>query len=409
MDTRNRSARVTGHLTLKERKSGPVWYAKTRVPGRLPEQTERRLAPAHLGGGKPPAGHLTRRQADDRLADLLADERRNVGQGAYDHVAATFADAAAGYLHYLEHVRGREGSTLRDYRGSVDAYLNPRWGDLPVTAIAPADVERLRDELLAAGELSARTVVRHLTVAHGVFKYAMRRHGLARNPASADLVDRPSVTYSGEFVTLEPEQLAALVRAAETEQDAVLYLTAAQTGLRQGELRALRWSDVDFAGDRIHVRRSARSGAAGTIKVPKSRKVRSVPMTPQVATALARLGTRELFAGDDELVFPNAVGAVENDALIRRRYRRALKAAGLPAVRFHDLRHAFGSTAVKAFPLSDVQAMLGHAHVATTMRYVHHRPGADDAARLAAAFAGEAVLSPEKSPETGETDATERN
>ena len=91
------------------------------------------------------------------------------------------------------------------------------------------------------------------------------------------------------------------------------------------------------------------------------------------------------------LVFGNAVGEVENDALIRRRYRRALKAAGLPRVRFHDLRHAFGSTAVKAFPLSDVQAMLGHAHVTTTMRYVHHRPGAGDAQRLAAAFGGEAV------------------
>ena len=64
----------------------------------------------------------------------------------------------------------------------------------------------------------------------------MRRHGLARNPASAELVDRPSVGYTGEFDTLDPEQLAALVRAAETEQDAVLYLTAAQTGLRQGEL-----------------------------------------------------------------------------------------------------------------------------------------------------------------------------
>jgi integrase len=68
---------------------------------------------------------------------------------------------------------------------------------------------------------------------------------------------------------------------------------------------------------------------------------------------------------------------------MRRRYFRALRAAKLPPVRFHDLRHVFGSTAVKAFPLSDVQAKLGHAHITTTMRYVHHRPGADDARRLA--------------------------
>ena len=391
MNTRKPNpGRVTGHLKLIQRREGPVWYARTRVPGRTPEDTLRRLAPAHLAGGKPPAGHLTRRQAKDAIEDLLAEERRKVGHGAYDHVDATFAEAAAGFLHHIEHVRGRERATLHDYRSSIDTYLEPRWGDLPVSAITPNDVERLRDELMGQ-ELSARTVVRHLTVAHGVFKHAMRKHGLTRNPASADLVDRPTVRYSGDFDTLDPEQLAALMRAADTPQDAALYLTAAQAGLRQGELRALRWRDIDFAADRIHVRRSAATGARADVKTPKSGRVRSVPMVPAVATALATLGQREHFTGDDDLVFGNAVGEIENDALIRRRYRCALKAAGLPPVRFHDLRHVFGSTAVKAFPLSDVQAMLGHAHVTTTMRYVHHRPGKDDAQRLAQAFEGDAV------------------
>lgn len=303
-------------------------------------------------------------------------------------------------MHHVEHVRGREQATIRDYRGSIDTYLNPRWGEMPVDAITPDDVERLRDALAEQG-LSPRTVVRHITVAHGVFKFAVRRHALQVNPASAELVDRPAVRYSGGFVTLDSEQLSALVRAAETPQDAAMFLTAAQTGLRQGELRALRWGDVDFAADRIHVRRSATVGSNAAIKTPKSGRVRSVPLVPQVAATLARLGQREHFTRDQDLVFPNEVGEVQNDHLLRRRYYRALKAAGLPRVRFHDLRHAFGSTAVKAFPLSDVQAMLGHAHVTTTMRYIHHRPGADDAAKLAAAF--ERGLSREMS-RTGDTD-----
>ena len=382
--------RVTGHLKLVDRREGPVWYVKTRVPGRRPEQTTRRLGPAHLAGGKPPAGRLTRRHAQDALDAILVEERRKVGQRAYDHLPATFADAAAGFLHHIEHVRGRERSTLHDYRSSVDTYLKPRWKDAPVDAITPADVEELRDELMKSG-LSPRTVVRHLTVAHGVFKHAMRKHGLHRNPASADLVDRPNVNYSGEFRALDPEQLAALIRHAASEQDATLYLAAAHSGLRQGELRALRWRDVDFASDRIHVAHSARIGSGNGIKAPKSGRVRSVPMVPQLATALARLSQRDHFTGDDDLVFGNVVGEVEHDNLLRRRYYRALKAAKLPRVRFHDLRHVFGSTAVKAFPLSDVQAMLGHAHITTTMRYVHHRPGKDDAQRLAAAFGGESV------------------
>lgn len=389
--------RVTGHLKLIERRNGAVWFAKTRVPGRVPVQTTRRLGPAHLAGGKPRTGHLTRRQAEDALADLLADERRKVGERAYDHRpdGATFADAAAGFLRHIENVKGREFSTIRDYRYSIEGQLSPRWGTRPLGSIKPAELAAMRDELLAAG-LAPRTVVRHLTVAHGVFKHAVREHGLTRNPASAELVDRPTVRYSGEFETLDSIELAALVRAAADPQDAALILTAAMSGLRQGELLALRWRDVDFAGQRIHVRR-AWSQAAKVEKTPKSGKVRSVPLVGELIAPLDGLSRREHFTGEDDLVFCSAVGEHLDAWGLRRRYAAALKAAGLRSVRFHDLRHCFGSVAVRAFPLSDVQAMLGHAHVTTTMRYVHHRPGADDAARLSSAFRGDDV-SPLVSP-----------
>jgi integrase len=102
-----------------------------------------------------------------------------------------------------------------------------------------------------------------------VFKHAVREHGLTRNPASAELVDRPTVRYTGEFVTFDAHELAALARQAHDDQHAALYLTAAMTGLRQGELLALRWRDIDFAGQRVHVRRSW-SQAARTEKAPKS-------------------------------------------------------------------------------------------------------------------------------------------
>lgn len=364
--------RVTGRLRLLQRREGPVWYVKTRVPGRKPEDT-------------------MRRQAEDALADLLAAQRRKVGERAYDHQpdGATFSDAAAGFLRHVELVKGREASTLADYRHSIAGRLEPRWEKLPVATVTPQDVARMRDELLEAG-LSPRTVVRHLTIAHGVFKHAVREHGLVRNPASAELVDRPTVRYSGEFDTFDAEELAALCRAAENAQDAVLYLTAAMTGLRQGELLALRWRDIDFAGQRVHVRRSW-SHIAGKEKAPKSGKVRSVPLVPDLIGPLDRLSRREHFTADEDLVFVNVVGEHLEQHTLRRRYYAALDRAGLRRIRFHDLRHCFGTVAVRAFPLSDVQAMLGHAHITTTMRYVHHRPGADDADRLSRAFAGEAV------------------
>ncbi len=92
----------------------------------------------------------------------------------------------------------------------------------------------------------------------------------------------------------------ALVRAAESEQDGALFLTAAFTGLRLGELIALRWRDVDFAGSLVRVRAS---WSVGALTTPKSGKVRSVPLAPEVAQALAKLSQRELFTGEDDLVF----------------------------------------------------------------------------------------------------------
>ena len=86
---------------------------------------------------------------------------------------------------------------------------------------------------------------------------------------------------------LAPEEVWALVRAAASDLDGAIFLTAAFTGLRMGELLALRWRDVDFAGSVIRVRSS---WAGGQLTTPKSGKVRSVPMAPDVASALARLG-----------------------------------------------------------------------------------------------------------------------
>ncbi len=101
----------------------------------------------------------------------------------------------------------------------------------------------------------------------------------------------PAIAVSDDLEAFSPEEVWALVRAAGSEQDAALFLTAAFTGLRMGELLALQWRDVDFAGEAIRVRRSYNThGGLGT---PKSGRVRSVPMVADVATALARLENRD--------------------------------------------------------------------------------------------------------------------
>lgn len=200
---------------------------------------------------------------------------------------------------------------------------------------------------------------------------------------------RQPQTRSGDFDVLSPAEVSALARAAESEHDAALFTVAAFTGLRLGELRALRWRDIDFASRIVHVRQNF---VAGEFTTPKGKRVRSVPLIDQAAVALDSLSRRERFWGDDDLVFPSVTGDPFDDSRLRRRFAVALSRAGLRRLPFHDLRHSFGTLAVQAFPLSDVQSYMGHTDVQTTMMiYVHHVPKVDAAERLSALVAAESA------------------
>ena len=159
----------------------------------------------------------------------------------------------------------------------------------------------------------------------------------------------------------------------------MIFTVAAFSGLRLGELRALRWEDIDFANRIVHVRHSFTYGNEGT---PKSGKVRSVPLIDQAAKALDGLSRREHFTGSDDLVFINTTGGVLDDSALRRRYYDALERAGLKRMTFHSLRHVFGTIAVQAFPLTDVKTYISHADIATTMIYVQHVNQHDAAEQL---------------------------
>jgi integrase len=131
----------------------------------------------------------------------------------------------------------------------------------------------------------------------------MKVYGLLSNPMA--LVERPRVRQSSEIDVLSATEVRALVRATPSELYATLFLTAAFTGLRMGELLALRWVEVDFAAETIRVVKSFTLGGESS---PKSGRGRSVPMVSDVASALARLGHREHFTGDQDLVFAGVVG-----------------------------------------------------------------------------------------------------
>ena len=165
---------------------------------------------------------------------------------------------------------------------------------------------------------------------------------------------------------------------------------AAYAGLRRGELVALRWRDVDFAGRKLIVRR-ALSGET-EVRSTKSRRAREVPLPDQAAAALQRLRLRGEFMGPDDYVFANRFGRRLDPSALRRRYECARDAAGLEPLRFHDLRHTYGSLLVAGgIDLPSVKAAMGHARITTTERYLHARPASELAERFTHALAASSV------------------
>jgi len=379
--------RVSGHVKLVKRAKGQQFYAKYRGAD---GQSTVRLGPAWTRAGRPPAGHLSRKAAQEKLDAILVDERRKVGRPRTADLLSsgggvTFADAATEYLRFVGEVRRIDAGTVADYKGVIDGYLLEEFAETPLEFVTADAIDEYKERLIAEGKLSSRTIVRHLTVLHGIFKRAKRKYGLALNPAGADLVERPRVSYTGEFDTFDRDEIERLVAAAKCERDATLYRAAAFTGLRTGELMGLRWGCVDLLGGLLHVRRSW-DFKHKVSKVPKGKRVRSVPLMPEMIDAFAKLKGRDHFTEDGDLVFCSEVGEHLNYWKHLERYKDALAAAGLREVRFHDLRHAFGSAAITMLDPYAVQSYMGHQHYSTTQRYLHHKPRREDAARLSEAF-----------------------
>jgi integrase len=431
------SGSISGHVRLREGTRGATWYAKYRGPVRLPDgrlaikQIETKIGAAWSGTGRTPAGMYTRRAAQAWLDAKLTDLRRGIGIAVVGD-SATFADAAAEWYRHGCHERAWKPSTRRDYRSVLGAHFGvdldaetgavvekrAPFGDMRLEDITTETIERWRanamtpyidDKGVQRVKLRRRTAIKAVAMLHGIFVRARKPpFNHSSNPA-AD-VEPLRVRYdAGRFEFYSVEEVMALVRAAADEpdakkrpaaqQDAAIYLTAALTGLRLGEVLALRIRDVDFDADTIRVLQSV--DPIDGVGTTKSGHGRSVPMVPQVATALARLLQRDQFTGPDDLVFPNEVGRWLDGSALRRRYKAAQTAAGLRPLRFHDLRHTFG-THGRASAESDreLQEWMGHADARTTARYTHYRPRKDAARRLSLAFEPEnaAALEPQDPP-----------
>lgn len=370
----------TGTLYVQARANGREhWYGRWYLGQR---RVNRCLGPKlRRGTGE----GLSRTQAEAELRRRIVRERPPE-PGA----SVSFASTTELMLRELESL-GRKATTLDNYRAILRAHLLPRFGELIVSRVRKSDVEGFMTSLAAAGK-AERTRLGILKLLSQVFTFAERQGWCEQNPCRS--VRRPRVRECSEIRFLSQPDLEALIAAVDVSEDPLgstdraIFLTAAMTGMRQGELLALRWRDVDWGAERIRVRRTYSRGHWST---PKSRSgERSVPLSSRVAKELRAHQLRSRFADEDDLVFANPLsGEVLPHSPLVQRFKKALKAAGVRKVRFHDLRHTFGTRiAATGVPMRVLQQWMGHRDFRTTLIYADYEPGHEESDLVDAAFSG---------------------
>ena len=326
----------------------------------------------------------TRAEVAEKLIRAMAD--RNGGL-VFDAGTLTIGDYLKRWLG--DSVRDSvKQLTFEKYEYVVRRHLTPALGRVKLKALTPAHVQGLYRSKLDSG-LSPRTVRLIHTTLNKALKQAMR-WGLVPRSVT-ELVQAPRWVKK-EVRALSPEEVRKLLEAAHGERLECLFLLAVTTGLREGELLGLRWRDVNLKDEVLSVRQQlsrTRSGLSFTS--PKRGKSRSVRLT---ATAVAALKAHRAAQNEErlkagclwqhlELVFTSTVGTpVDVGNLTYRSFRPLLERAGLPRIRFHDLRHTFATLLLsKGTHPKVVQEMLGHATISQTMdTYSHVLPDMQEGA-----------------------------
>ena len=289
-------------------------------------------------------------------------------------------------------VRTRSGdlykpSVVRSYDAALRLRLLPSLGGLKLGDVQRRDIQRLADDLLAAGR-DPSTIRNALMPLRVIYRRAVEDGEVTINPCAGI---RLPATRGRRDRIVSPEVAVKLLRALPT-QDRPLWALALYAGLRRGEIMALRWEDVDLAAGVIRVERSW-DAQGGVFVEPKSRSgLRRVP----VAAVLRGILLEKKLATAGPLVVGRGNGHRPfNDTTAAQRARKAWRDAGLDSITLHEARHTFASLMIAAGVNAKALATyMGHASVTITYdRYGHLMPGnEDEAAALLDAYLERATI-----------------
>ncbi len=317
----------------------------------------------------------TRQEAARKLAEAIRDRDKGL-------LVVTERQTVEHYFaNWLVTMRGQiRPRTWTRYEQYVRLHIFPTLGSIVLSKLTAQHLQTLYADKLKEG--LSQTTVHHLhMLIHKALHAALRLELVQRNVS--ELVDPPSMAHN-EMAVLSPEQARAFLAAASGDRFEALYALALTTGMRQGEILGLQWSDVDLEHRTLQVRRTLYcAGREFFFTEPKTHKSRrTVLLTAFAVEALKRHRVRQneerlalgsaWLAGYD-LVFPDTDGGPKDNTILGREFVRLLKKAGLPRIRFHDLRHTVATLlfAQRVNP-KVVSEMLGHSDIAITLGLYGH-------------------------------------
>jgi integrase len=320
-----------------------------------------------------------RAQAKQRLAEAqavvhvgqpLPDQRLTFGRYLLDWVAGLGA--------------GVKPRTVAYYETYVRRHLLPTdLAQKPLARLEPSDLRRLYTAKLSSG-LSSTSVHHIHAVIHVALQRAVDDGVLGRNVAAlVGRSNRPKVRHIEMNTIAEGDQPRRFLEAAKGERLEALLMLALTTGMRRGELLALRWKDVDIDRSVLAVTGSLQGQSRPTLSIatPKSGKSRSVALGTIAVTSLRehrkRQAQEQLLVGgewrDVGLVFSTEFGDFLSPTTLRLALRRTLTRAGLPTIRFHDLRHSAATLMLsRGVHPKMASEMLGHSTIAITLDLYSH-------------------------------------
>ena len=270
--------------------------------------------------------------------------------------------------------------TTRQYEQIIRLYILPGIGKMRLRDLRLERLDRFYGELLAKGT-GIRTIQMVHSVLHKALERAVRYDLISRNPAHGARVPRkPEV----EMAVLDEDQVSRFLAEAYGSRHATLFYLAVVTGMRQAELFGLKWVDISWTKATMNIRRQAQrvTGMGVIYSEPKTRAGRRTirlgeNVLQQLRAQMERQQIDKLVAGsrwvENGLVFASPIGTPLDPSNVRMQFNKALDQAGLPHIRFHDLRHTAASLMLNHnVPVIVASKRLGHSKPSVTLDIYGH-------------------------------------